>query len=520
MTTERDADKGWFRFGRRVDGDDAESASAEHVVKLCPAAVVVARLSDDSIVAESEIAQQLLRCAEPRIGDLLSKQWLTRRDFDLFKERFLQAGSLDGVEVMMQRNSGEQFWCAANARKVDLNGEEMIFLSMSDLTEQLAANAEIARQTDALHDAEKLSALGELLAGISHELNNPLSVLVGQALMLKEKAADEATARRAEKISKAADRCSRIVRSFLDLARQVPTDPVAIDLNGIVIDALDATGDGLRSAGVNVALELPDSIPRAMADPDQIRQVVVNLVTNAQQALEGVDAKRVVSIRTRYDKDKGEVLLKVSDTGPGVPPEISSRIFDPLFTTKGPGEGTGLGLALCRRIVETHGGRIELEKSSALGTTFVVAFPAVANMSDALVELWRSQKRDSGKLSVLIMDDDVEAGGKLAKIVSGDGHGVDAVESAFVGLKKLRDQKYDAVLCRAGLSNLNLHELLGSIENARAGMIDKVVCVVRKDVDSATLNYLDRVERPYLREPFKREDALDVLELLSLRSAN
>ena len=519
MTTDRSADKSWFRFGRRTSSDKEVSAATERLVAVCPAALVVARLSDGRIVAESEVSQQLMKCTEPRNGELLSKQWLTNRDFSSFKERFVNGVAVDGVEVRLQRNDGEQFWCSVSARKIEVDGDEMMFLYMADLTDQLAAKAEIARQRDALHDAEKLSALGELLAGISHELNNPLSVLVGQALMLKEKATDPTTLKRAEKISAAADRCTRIVRSFLDLARQQPADPVAVDLNGLVIDALDATGDALRAQGVNVVLDLPKSIPRVTADPDQILQVVVNLIVNAQQALESVKGKRLVSIRNRHDTDTGKVLLKISDTGPGVPPEISSKIFDPLFTTKAPGEGTGLGLALCRRIVETHNGTITLESSSAQGTTFVVAFSATANMSEALTQLWRASKRDPSKLSVLILDHDPESSEALTQIISADGHGVEAIESAYVGLERLRSERFDAVFCRIGLGDMPVRDLLSAIEKANSGAIGRVVCLVGRGADRDVLSYLDRIGRPYLPSPTNKADILDVLELLSRRSA-
>lgn len=519
MTADRSADKGWLRFARRPADDGDVGGAAEKLVKLCPAAVVVARLSDDRIVAESEVAQRLMKCDGPRVGELLPKQWITGRDFASFKEMFLGAGGVDGVEIMLQRNDGEQFWCAVSARKIDIEGEEMMFLNLADLTDQIAARSEITRQRDALHDAEKLSALGELLAGISHELNNPLSVLVGQALMLKEKANDPATAKRAERISNAADRCSRIVRSFLDLARQEPAEPVAIDINNIVIDALDATGDELRARGVHVILEQPKSVPRVMADPDQVRQVVINLIVNARQALEGQHGKSVITVRTRYDVDGGRVLLKVTDNGPGIPPEISSRIFDPLFTTKSPGEGTGLGLALCRRIVETHNGAIKLETSSAKGTTFEVSFPVVVDMSDALVQLWRSSKKGFDKLSVLILDDDAETGSGLAQIVAAEGHGAETVESAFVGLERMRQRKFDAIFCRAGLGDMTIHELLKSIEKAQSGSISKLVCLVGADEDREILDDLDRGGRPYLQPPFQRADVLDVLELLSRRSA-
>ncbi len=356
-------DRQWL--GRIVGVDSGSGAIAERLVRDFPSAVTIARLSDERVIADSDLATTRLGCASPRVGERLSRRWLARRDFDAFMARFLSSGRIDRMEIRLQRNDGKEFWCSVCARLIEAGGQPFILLHMLDLTDQIAARAEISRQRDALHDAEKLSALGQLLGGISHELNNPLSVLAGQALMLKEKAVDEATAKRADRILNAAQKCSRIVRSFLDLARGEPADPVPVDLNELVVEAIEATIDTLRGAGIEPVLELPKGLPLLLGEPDQIRQVIINLIVNALQAMSGETGLQRISIRTRLDPATGGLVLKVSDNGPGVPAAISSRIFDPLFTTKAPGKGTGLGLTLCRRIMEAHGGTIDLDRTSA-----------------------------------------------------------------------------------------------------------------------------------------------------------
>ncbi|MEM9762002.1 MAG: histidine kinase dimerization/phospho-acceptor domain-containing protein, partial [Pseudomonadota bacterium] len=256
-------------------------------VAACPSALTVVRMPDMSIVDESPAAFHLVGCRGPRHGVPLERQWPTAADFRAFKVRLERTGAVEHLEQRLQRNDGEQFWCSVSAHYTTLGGEPLLFMSLADMTAQIAARAEIARQRDALHDSEKLSALGQLLGGISHELNNPLSVLVGQALMLKEKATDEATRLRAERISKAADRASRIVRSFLALAREQRSNKSATELNDLILDVLDAIGDRLRSHSIDVVLELPSGLPRVLVDPDQIRQVFSNLFMNAQQAMDG-----------------------------------------------------------------------------------------------------------------------------------------------------------------------------------------------------------------------------------------
>ncbi|MGB3245012.1 MAG: ATP-binding protein [Sulfitobacter sp.] len=490
----------------------------EHLIRDFPAAVTIATLEGDRVIAESDLATALLGCATPRIGERLSRRWPARRDFMAFLARFSQSGRVDCAEVRLQRNDGTQFWCSVSARMIKVANAPHILLHMQDLSEQIAARAEISRQRDALHDAEKLSAIGQLMGGISHELNNPLSILTGQALMLKEKAQDEATAKRADRILNASERCSRIVRSFLDLARGTPIKPAPTNLNEIVVEATEATIDMLRGANIEMVLDLPKTTPQVTVDADQIRQVVINLIMNAAQAIIGQTGPRRISIVTRQDPATAATIVKVSDTGTGVPAEISSRVFDPLFTTKAPDGGTGLGLALCRQIMEAHAGCIRLEATSARGSTFVLTFGRQEDASQSRPTL-RVDRRDRNGLSVLVVDDRSRNGGTVADILSAEGHGLDLVESTFVGVELLRRNRYDAIFCRAGIGDLGVAGCLRAINEARSGAVDSVVFVLGAKADCATLDLLDQLERPYLQEPFERRDILDILELLWMRRA-
>jgi signal transduction histidine kinase len=490
--------------------------AVERFVRECPAALVIADLGQARIVAESDVSLALFGCARPRIGEALSRQWSRRADYEGFLRSVREIGAIERIETRLQRNSGEQFWCAVSARAIEIDARPLLYLHMLDLSDQIAAREELSWQRDALHDAEKLSALGQVLAGISHELNNPLSVLTGQALMLKEKATDPATAQRAERIFNAANRCSRIVRSFLDLARGKPADPVAVSLADLVVEAVDARVDSLRRAGIDVVLELPRELPRIMADPDQIRQVVINLLVNAEHALRDEAGPRRVSILARAAQ--GCVSLNVSDTGPGVSSEISSRIFEPLFSTKPPGEGTGLGLALCRRIMEVHRGTITLASSSAAGTTFRLIFPRLeSNSGPAEVVLRRPVTTGGNGLYVLLVDDDAKAGKALAERLAAHGHGVEFVQSAFVGLERLRRVRFDVILSRAGLGDGGVTAQLHAMEQARPGASHGVIFLIGRSADTSFVDQLDRAERPYLEEPFEPGDLFDTMELILLR---
>ena len=229
-----------------------------------------------------------------------------------------------------------------------------------DLTERKRAEAELERSREALYQNEKLSALGSLLAGVSHELNNPLSIVVAQAVMLERQARDSELAERAFKIRKAADRCARIVQTFLAMARQKRPERAPVDLNAVATAALDLAEYGLRTEGIAVARAFDPALPLIAADSDQLHQIIINLVINAQHALAGQGGARTVTLTTARGPDPATVILEVADNGPGVPEAVRRRIFEPFFTTKSQGEGTGVGLSFSQGLAEAHGGRLTL----------------------------------------------------------------------------------------------------------------------------------------------------------------
>jgi signal transduction histidine kinase len=221
-----------------------------------------------------------------------------------------------------------------SSQLIDYKGEEMIVSSIFDLTERNAVAEEMARQRQALYQSEKLSALGSLLASVAHELNNPLSIVVAQSMLLEELASDPDISKRATKISTAADRCARIVKTFLAMARQEPAEYRAIKLNEVVKSALDVTGHALRSSGIEVSSRLASDLPSIQGDADQLTQVVTNLILNAQQAMEGMEGDGWLKITTSHRPRTGELVVKIKDNGPGIGTDVRSRIFEPFFTTK------------------------------------------------------------------------------------------------------------------------------------------------------------------------------------------
>lgn len=277
------------------------------------------------------------------------------------------------VEIEARRADGRLFPVELTLAEVSLGERRLFTAYLRDLSEQRAAAAEIARQREKLHRNDKLATLGALVTGVAHELNNPLSVVVGRARLLEETAAGGPLHIQAEKIRLAAERCGRILRTFLGLARQRPPEPSPLDLNRLVEGTLDLVADELRGSEIVLHLALAPGLPAIRGDEGQLGQIVLNLVLNARSALGEIEGPRHLKIATTAESDK--VALTVADNGPGVPPALRHRIFEPFFTTKPPDAGSGIGLAVAAAIAEAHGGRLALDDGDEPGAVFTLSLP-------------------------------------------------------------------------------------------------------------------------------------------------
>src|SRR5436190_941515 len=239
-------------------------------------------------------------------------------------------------------------------------------VALYDRTDELRAQRELIAR-------EKLATVGEIASGVAHEVNNPLAAIRMEAELLGRASKDPDTNTTAMTITREVDRAARIVRSLLRLARRADTTPTRVQINDLVHDVAEIRQRVLRADNVEFRTRLDQSAPAVLGLGQELQQVVINLVTNAEHVVKGREPA-VIQLTTLARE--GWVRLVVEDSGPGVPPEIRGRIFDPFFTTKGPDEGTGLGLAICQRVVTEVGGKLWLEDSELGGARFVVELPA------------------------------------------------------------------------------------------------------------------------------------------------
>jgi two-component system NtrC family sensor kinase len=393
-----------------------------------------------------------------------------------------------------------------------------------EMAERQQAEAQLRQQQAMLFQHEKLAAMGTMLASVAHELNNPLAVIMMEADLLHEEGLcpaptqsrqrqDDVPAEPVKAIMQAAERCIRIVRNFLTLARQHPPERQNVALNTVVHGAMELLVYGLQVDTITIDWQLAPALPLLWADPHQLHQVIVNLVTNAHHALREVPLPRRLTLTTRYDPLARGVVLEVADTGPGIPPALQTRLFEPFFTTKPPGMGTGLGLPLCRGIIEAHGGSISVESQPGQGTVFRVVLPVPAAASSG-----RAPSTDTPSAvpriakSILIVDDEPGITNALAHLLRRDGHAVDTAANGQLALAKLRTQTYDLILCDLRMPELDGPGLYQALQQQHPHLLRLVIFLTGDTLSEEARTFLEQTAVPRLSKPFRAAEVRQLVQ--------
>lgn len=408
-------------------------------------------------------------------------------------------------EVSYPRRDGSimTLW-AQKLPLLDENGAADRTLTVGiDISALKAAQAQIERQQQALHQSEKLTALGSLLAGVAHELNNPLSVVVGQTMLVEDQVKDPEIGARLTKIREAAERCGRIVKTFLAMARQRTPERRRVQLNETIEAALQLVAYGLHSGGVEVERDLAEDLPPVSGNPDELTQVFTNLFVNAEQALSGIETKRRITVRTR-STDGHSVVADIIDTGPGIPDKVRDRIFEPFFTTKPDGVGTGIGLSVCRGIVLAHGGTIDVT-SGPRGTTFRLHLPIDTSPADEKAPADAPAVKPGGR-RILVVDDEPDVAETMAKILETVGHEVEIAHGGLAGLEALRRRDFDLIVSDLRMPDLDGRALWQRAEGLRPGLSRRFLFITGDTLSPMAREFLVDGDRPYLEKPIAPAD--------------
>lgn len=423
-------------------------------------------------------------------------------------------GNVLGVIELAGR--GKRHFTEHDSRLLTAIGQQIgVALDNARLYEGLRAAYDQLQQTQAhLLQSEKLSALGELVSGIAHELNNPLTVIIGYAQLLQSSESRSEIEHGLHKIHYEAQRLTKMVSNLLTFARQHQEDDrTEVDLNEVVQRVLELRTYAGRQKGIALEADLQPDLSRVWGDASQLQQVLLNLVINAEQAIMQTRDSGHIVIRT-YRADNGMIRLEVKDDGPGIPVHLQGRIFDPFFTTKPPGMGTGLGLSICYGIVNAHQGRIRVDSEPGKGATFIVELLAAEEplaeegptfyAATTRIEENRQAKEAGGEAKrALVVDDEPTITDLLVRVLEEQGCDVDVAGEASLARQYLGETAYDLVVCDLRLPGMSGQGLYEWVRQARPELESRIVFCSGDTLNPSTRLFLAQTGRPWLRKPFQ-----------------
>lgn len=387
-------------------------------------------------------------------------------------------------------------------------------LFVRDVTTQQALEAELSQQREIAHQNEKLSALGELLAGVAHELNNPLSVVFGYSQMLQGKINDPVMSERVDWICQSSERAAKIVRTFLAMARQRPTKMEPCSVNEILETALEVSSYSLKTNGTDVRVNLDAGDPMVTGDFDQLAQVFSNLIVNAGHAVGDQGTKGRITVRSK--RNGGLVEVEIADNGNGIPQDIQSRIFEPFFTTKDVGEGTGIGLAFSHRIVESHDGNLTVKSKMGHGTQFIVRLLDAADSPAVTAELY--PHTNTGQ-SVLVVDDENAVAHLISDLLTEAGFTVTVSTDPRAALRLAEAQHFDAVLSDFKMPQMNGEIFFKALKAVAPDNARRTGFVTGDALSAQVLAFFDTSKRPHIEKPIMKNELLGLIARLTGKTA-
>jgi two-component system NtrC family sensor kinase len=383
--------------------------------------------------------------------------------------------------------------------------------------ETCRAYQDLRRTQEQLLQSEKMSAVGQLISGVAHELNNPLTAILGYAQLLESNGLDQTSADYVQKLAKQAQRTHRVVQNLLSFARQRKSQKYDVDLRKVLEETLALREYDLKVNNVVIERDIePGTPPLVIADPHQLEQVLLNIINNAVDAMVEESGTGILNIR--IFREETFVCVEFNDNGPGI--KEPARIFDPFYTTKSPGKGTGLGLSICYGIVKDHQGDIVARNRDDGGASITVRLPASASASasvrPALPEVTTVPRREALLAGRVLLIEDEEAALEFERDVL-VGAGVNVTTSLGIdqARKLLAHTSVDVIIANGRMTRgVDAKEIYQWLVANQAGMEKRVLFTFSSVVAAETRIFLQERNVPFLAKPFQVADLISQVRLL------
>jgi signal transduction histidine kinase len=397
----------------------------------------------------------------------------------------------------------DRTFCPVQATFVDLTAMGIRYPSgYIGIFEDLSEQSQLEQK---LFHLQRLSNLSKLVSGVAHELNNPLTAVVGFAELVLDR--DDLPAdvyHDLDTIARQAERSTQVMRVLLDYVHLRDRTPIAVDLNSIVSELVRLREYTSNGDELEISLDLADPTPYTLGDAQQLQQVVLNLIDNAQDACKAAGRPCQLSVSTAHPQDEW-VRVAVRDNGPGIAPEVQSRVFEPFFTTKPVGQGTGLGLAISKEIVAQHEGKLWFQSDPPHGTTFYVDLPLSDGNGHTASDEGHvgASTLSSAPARILIVDDEKSISSLLTKVLARAGHHVDAAHDGHEALEKLHGNTYDIVFLDLRIPNVPGQAIYDWIKQHRARLAERTVILTGDILCAETIRFLEEERVAHLLKPFQ-----------------
>jgi len=374
-----------------------------------------------------------------------------------------------------------------------------------DITERKQAELERKQMEQKAQLASRLASVGELASGVAHEINNPLTGVIGYAhLLLDRKDIPQDIRHDLEIINEGAQRVAAIIRKLLTFARQQKPEQKFANINEIIGTTLDLRAYELASNNIRVAFQPARDLPMTIVDPGQLQQVFLNLIINAETAMKLAHGRGKLSIKTEHIDNTMRISFK--DNGPGIAKGNLERIFDPFFTTREIGQGTGLGLNVCHGIITEHKGKIWVESKLGRGATFIVELPIVTEDSQlVLLEPTVEEPKKVTKAKILVIDDELVIRQFVSRVLSEEGHEVEVVDKAEDALEKIKSKRCHLILLDIKMPGISGIELYKQFQEIAPSLMKRVVFITGDVMGKRTTDFLAKTKAPCMIKPFDAE---------------